>query len=51
MAVNRITAPHEQLFVKALVKACQKYYRDPDNVKKFKDWYLKKYGVPYKQMN
>lgn len=28
-----------------LVKECEKYYSDPENVKKFEEWKAKKYGT------
>lgn len=31
-----------------LARSVREYFKDEENRKKFEDWYLKKYGKPYK---
>ncbi len=32
-----------------LIETVNKFYEDPENDRKFREWYEKKYGHPYKE--
>ena len=48
VTVNDITEPERTIILKMILIAAEDYYEDPENLRKFEEWYLKKYGKPYK---
>ena len=47
ISIEDIAEPYRTLFLRLIVEGATKFYRDPENRKKYEEWHLKVYGEPY----